>query len=83
MEGLVFAADSCSVVDPSTGLKIRLVAGEAWAADDPFVAARPHLFVSWPQLVKRTAPAKVVQSAPVESATKVPGVKRAVKNAAE
>lgn len=83
MEGLVFAADTCSVVDQSTGLKVRLTAGEAWAADDPFVKSRPHLFLSWPQLVRRTAPVQPAVSAPVESATKVPGVKRTVKNAAE
>ena len=83
MEGLVFAADTCSIVDPATGLKVRLVAGEAWAADDPLVSAVPHMFVSWPQLVRRTvAPSRNPQSIPVESAVSQPGVKRAVKRGA-
>lgn len=81
MEGLVFAADSCSVVDPASGLKIRLTAGEAWAADDAFVHAMSHLFVSWPPEVRRTGPSKRVASVPVESTVAVPGVKRQVKRA--
>ena len=81
MEGLVFAADSCSIVDPATGLKVRLVAGEAWDANDPLVKARKHLFVPWPPAVRRTVEGRV--SAPVESAVNVPGVKRTVKRDSE
>lgn len=81
MDVLVFSTDSCSVVDPSTGLKVRLVAGEAWAADDPLVKALPHLFVKYPLVVRRTVEVKVVS--PVESAVSVPGVKRQVKRGSE
>lgn len=82
MEGIVFAADTCSIVDPATGLKVRLVAGEAWAADDPLVSAVPHMFISYPQLVRRTTdPVRNPQFVPVESAVSQPGVKRTVKRA--
>lgn len=76
----VFAGQSCSVVNPASGLKVRLSAGEAWAADDPFVLLRPDLFSSVPKVVRRSAPEGVVDT-PVESAVSVPGVKRQVKRA--
>jgi hypothetical protein len=78
MSAVVFAAQSCSVVNPASGLKIRLVAGEAWAADDPFVRLRSDLFRDLPKVVRSTGPAGVVDI-PVESAVAVPGVKRQVK----
>lgn len=76
----VFAGQSCSVVNPASGLKIRLSVGEAWAADDPFVKARPDLFMSVPFVVRRSEPLRIADS-PVESAVAVPGVKRQVKRA--
>ncbi len=77
-ESFVFAGQSCSVVNPASGLKIRLSVGEAWAADDPFVLARPDLFLSVPFVVRRSEPIRLSDS-PVESAVAVPGVKRQVK----
>ena len=74
----VFAAQSCSVVNPASGLKIRLSVGEAWAADDPFVKARPDLFKTVPFVIRRSEPVGAVEF-PVESAVAVPGVKRQVK----
>jgi hypothetical protein len=76
----VFAGQSCSVVNPASGLKIRLSVGEAWAADDPFVKARPDLFLSVPFVVRRSEPLRIAD-VPVESAVAVPGVKRQVKRA--
>ena len=69
---LVFAASDCVTAD-SQGLIVRLTANEPWAANDPLVLARPGLFVSVPNLVRRTAPAAVK----IEKATKAPGEKRA------
>jgi hypothetical protein len=74
----VFAGQSCSVVNPASGLKIRLTVGEAWAADDPFVRLRPDLFMSVPFVIHRSEPMRISDS-PVESAVAVPGVKRQVK----
>lgn len=73
MSDYVFAASSLSTADPATGLIINLVEGEVWASDDPLVVARPDLFTLNPPKVRRTGPA------PVESATKAPGERRAVK----
>jgi hypothetical protein len=78
MSAVVFAAQSCSVVNPTSGLKIRLVAGEAWAADDPFVRLRSDLFRTMPLSLRRTEPEGVCDI-PVEAAVAVPGVKRQVK----
>jgi hypothetical protein len=79
MTNLVYAKDTCSVVDPNTGLKYRLVTGETWDADDPLVKALPHLFSKTAQIVrtsqKRPLPAP---AAPVEKATAEPGAKRPV-----
>ena len=69
---LVFAASTCTTAD-SQGLIVRLTANEPWAANDPLVLARPGLFVSVPNVVRRTAP-EVVK---IEKATKAPGEKRA------
>jgi len=68
---IVFAASTCTTAD-AQGLIVRLTANEPWAANDPLVLARPGLFVSVPNLVRRTAP-EVVK---IEKATKAPGEKR-------
>lgn len=84
MADVVFALSTCTLVDPASGLKVRLSEGEAWWASDPFVKARPDLFVSVPSVVRG---ARAVKVAPVvtevESATAVPGVKRQVKRVSE
>jgi hypothetical protein len=69
---LVFAASTCTTAD-AQGLIVWLTANEPWAANDPLVLARPGLFVSVPNLVRRTAP-EIVK---IEKATKAPGEKRA------
>jgi len=69
---IVFAASTCTTAD-AQGLIVRLTANEPWAANDPLVLARPGLFVSVPNLVRRTAP-EVVK---IEKATKAPGERRA------
>ena len=80
MADIVFAMSSCSLVDPASGLKVRLSEGEAWWASDPFVKARPDLFVSVPSVVRGARAVKVAPVvAEVEQATAVPGVKRSVK----
>ncbi len=53
---------------------IRMAAGQPWAADDPFVRARPDLFTDAASVLHRTAPAR-----PVEQATKAPGERRAAR----
>lgn len=72
---LVYANTSGTVLNPATGMKIRLVELEPWDANDPFVKARPDLFSDAPRTVRRT----VVAPAPVEAATKAPGARKAVK----
>lgn len=52
------------------GQIIRLLPGQPWAADDPFVIARPDLFTDDPAFVHRTT------IAPVETATRRPGERR-------
>ena len=69
---IVFAASTCTTAD-AQGLIVRLTANEPWAANDPLVLARPGLFVSVPNLERRTAP-EVVK---IEKATKAPGERRA------
>ena len=84
MADIVFAMSSCSLVDPASGLKVRLSEGEAWWASDPFVKARPDLFVSVPSVVRGARAVKVAPVvAEVEQATAVPGVKRQVKRVSE
>lgn len=73
MTDIVYAVDTCTVVNPHTGLKCRLVLNEVWAADDPLVQSFAHLFSQQPQVVRRTTQAMQ----PVETATAAPGVKRA------
>lgn len=53
---------------------VFLVEGSAWAADDPFVKARPQFFSEEPTIVHRTVPAR-----PVEDATAEPGRKRSIR----
>ena len=73
MTDIVYAVDTCTVVDQRTGFKERLVLNQVWAANDPLVAQLPHLFSKEPQVIRTT-----VHSQPVETATAVPGAKRAV-----
>jgi hypothetical protein len=75
---VVFSRQTCSVVNPISGLKIRLIAGEAWASNDPFVQLRSDLFRTMPLSLRRTEPEGVCDI-PVEAAIAVPGVKRQVK----
>ena len=88
MADVVFSLSTCTTVDPSTGMKVRLSAGEAWWASDPFVKRMHHLFTDVPPVVNgvravKPAPAEKVVAPVVESATAVPGVKRQVKRASE
>lgn len=73
---IVYAVTTANVVNPLDGLPIRLVELEPWAADDPFVKARPDLFSDIPGKVRRTVAAAAT---PIETATKNPGEKR-IKN---
>jgi len=75
----VYSAQGCTVVDPSTNMKVRLALGEVWDADDPLVLALPHLFVQSPPVVRQTV--KRAEGLVVEAAVAVPGVKRQVKRA--
>ena len=73
MSSITFAAITGSVrYGEST---IRLVAGQPWDGDDPFVKQRPDLFDSTPSFVHRTAPTGVI----VEQATRAPGERRTTK----
>lgn len=74
-EPIVFALSTCSTADPATGLIVRIVEGEPWAAQDPFVKARPDLFGAQPERIRRTVPFQPV----IEQASKAPGEKRATK----
>lgn len=69
---VVFAACTCSVRDPNTGLVVRLQEGDLWAADDPFVRRRPDMFVPDPpnRAIRRTT------ETVVETATAEPGKRR-------
>ena len=84
MADVVFALSTCTMVDPSSGLKVRLSEGEAWWASDPFVKHNSHMFSAVPPLVRgvresKPEPAKKVEAPVVEQATAAPGVKRQVK----
>lgn len=68
---IVYASSTCSSRNPD-GTPVRLIAGEAWWADDPFVIAHPDLFRGTPPIVRGTTS----QTRPVETATAVPGFKR-------
>ena len=73
MPAIVHAAQTCSSTDPATGMIVRLVQGEPWNADDPFVKARPQLFIFTDVPTRST----------VESATKAPGEKRETRRVAK
>ncbi|HEU4544449.1 MAG TPA: hypothetical protein VFR23_25185 [Jiangellaceae bacterium] len=64
MSDTVFATRSCAT--EFNGRPIRVRKGEPWAADDPFVEAKPDLFTSAPE-GRRTGPPRV------ERATRAPG----------
>jgi hypothetical protein len=76
---IVFAMQTCTTTDPKTGLIVRTVEGEPWAADDPFVLAKPELFGDKPYRIRRTVTRNADK--PVETATKTPGEKRKVTRA--
>lgn len=63
---LKYAAATTSV--NHGGIVVRLVAGDPWWADDPFVRARPELF--------NDRPAVIYGQRPVEQASAAPGEKR-------
>ena len=75
MANVVMATSTCHV-----GETLMLNEGELWAADDPFVLARPELFTDDLESVTRRSvkPAKAATpvEAPVEQATAAPGEKR-------
>jgi hypothetical protein len=78
----VFAITSTVIGSPQG--TVRIHEGEAWASDDPIVAANPSLFGEKPTKLRRTtqAPAWVPQEeAPVEEATAAPAEKRTTKRA--
>lgn len=68
---IVYAAAQCVV--RYNNLTVRLEPGHPWAADDPFVKARPDLFSDEPTAINRTSPP------PVEQATAAPGERRTTK----
>jgi hypothetical protein len=70
----MYVFPTASVAVGYAGGVIHLSTRDVWAADDPFVRARPELFSDTPTgaVVRRTAPAPVV----VEQATAAPGEKR-------
>ena len=63
-DSVVFATRSCAT--EHGGLPVTVRKGEAWAADDPLVQAKPDLFGPPPK-VRRTGPPVV------ERATRAPG----------
>lgn len=77
MSGIVFATSSC--VSYHGGTPVALHIDDPWAADDPFVVARPDLFAPEPTKVGRTVAKTVAPSHTVEAATAAPGERRVVK----
>ncbi len=67
-----FAASTCVV--EWAPRPVRLKAGEAWDASDPFVKANPQHFTTDPGRLRRT----VASSRTVEQATAAPGERRTV-----
>lgn len=63
----VFATSTCAVA--WQGGVVRLHAGDAWPAGDPFVKDHPELFNEDPPVIRGTAPA-------VEDTTARPGERR-------
>ena len=74
-EAIVFALATCATTDPATGLIVRTIEGEPWAANDPFVKARSDLFGEQPDRIRRTVFGQPI----VEQASKAPGEKRTTK----
>lgn len=74
-EPIVFALATLATTDPATGLIVRTVEGEPWAAQDPFVKARPDLFGDQPERIRRTVAFVPI----IEQASKAPGEKRTTK----
>lgn len=68
-----FASASCVAFHNGTPVSLHL--DDPWAADDPFVCARPDLFADQPRKLNRTT---AVAAAPpvVEAATAAPGDRR-------
>jgi hypothetical protein len=71
-----------SITTSIGGRTVAINAGEAWAADDPVVEARPDLFADAPESVRRSG-GRIAErkrrrgsDAPVERATAAPGEKR-------
>jgi hypothetical protein len=60
-----------SGVRPWNGAMLHFTKGEAWRADDPFVAAHGDLFADEPPTVRETQP-----KPRVERATRRPGERR-------
>jgi hypothetical protein len=69
----VYAKDSG--VRPWNGAQTHFTKGEAWRADDPFVAAHRTLFQDEPPTVRSTRKAPAGDSG-VERATRRPGERR-------
>lgn len=68
---IVYAASTCGA-STAEGIGVNLRAGDPWAADDPFVLARPELFSDeppGPEFPRRTVHV-------VEQATREPGERR-------
>ena len=55
MPNLVYGA--AEAVTYHNGVRVRVHKDEPWNASDPFVAARPDLFVGVPEKVQDTEPA--------------------------
>ena len=76
MSDIVYAQSTCSAAT-ADGIPVRMVEGEPWAAEDPFVKTHPGLFAATPPgpgFPRRT-------EHPVEQATAAPGERRSVKRA--
>lgn len=69
---IVYANAQCSVRNGAE--IIRLMPGDTWDADDPFVKARPDLFTNTPNVVHRSSGVEVI-----ETATRRPGERRATR----
>lgn len=64
MSEFVYATDTAFVLWAPTG-SVQTNHGDAWYADDPFVAANPHLFSTTPTVVRGTVDRPAPEVAPV------------------
>lgn len=64
---------NCAAVVLHEGGRVRLNPADTWAADDPFVKARPDLFSADPIVVAHSTG---FDPSAVERATRAPGEKR-------